>query len=275
MYDIEQPYGPLVSTTLRVISWNVWARYGPWAERERAIGDTLAACDPDVVALPESWASTEDSQVVRLSGRLGLPEHAFAGGLDEGGVISGTGLLSRWPILRHERQRLGEESGWDGGSVLFAEIDGPRGPIRIFVAILGWRLDHSRQRQEQVRDLAAYVDKIADRHSPVIVCGDFNTGPDSDEIRMLTGRTAVAAPGLVFYDAWEVAGGSGPGHTWSNTNPWAAPVLFPDRRIDYVFSVWPRRGGIGHPVHCEVIGTKPVGGVVPSDHFGVLADLRY
>jgi endonuclease/exonuclease/phosphatase family metal-dependent hydrolase len=29
-----------------------------------------------------------------------------------------------------------------------------------------------------------------------MVCGDFNAGPDSDEIRMLTGRSTTAAPGL-------------------------------------------------------------------------------
>lgn len=46
-------------------------------------------------------------------------------------------------------------------------------------------------------------------------------------------------------------------------------------RIDHVLSAWPRRGGAGHPVHCEVIGDEPVGGVVASDHYGVLADLRY
>jgi endonuclease/exonuclease/phosphatase family metal-dependent hydrolase len=270
-----------------LISWNVWGRYGPWAEREQAIGDTLAACDPDIVALPEAWATPDDAQVVRLSERLGLPEHTFAAGLDEDGhpvqdgersddgVVSGTGLLSRWPILRHERQRLGDGGGWDSGSVLFAEIDGPRGPIQVFTAMLAWRLDHSELRQGQVRDLGAYIDRIADRHAPVALCGDFNTGPDTDEIRMITGRSAVAAPGLVFYDAWEIAGGPGPGHTWSNANPWAMPALWPDRRIDYVFSAWPRRGGVGHPVHCEVIGTKPVHGVVPSDHYGVLADMRY
>ncbi|GAA2402663.1 hypothetical protein GCM10010191_07760 [Actinomadura vinacea] len=31
----------------------------------------------------------------------------------------------------------------------------------------------------------------------------------------------------------------------------------------------------GHPVHCELLGTEPVDGVIASDHYGVLADLRY
>ena len=92
---------------------------------------------------------------------------------------------------------------------------------------------------------------------------------------MLTGRSATAVPGLVVYDAWEVAGDGTPVITWSNRNPLAAVGLYPDRRFDHVFSAWPRIGGIGHPVSCELVGVRPPGGHQPSDHYGVLADLRY
>jgi endonuclease/exonuclease/phosphatase family metal-dependent hydrolase len=275
MYDFEQPYGPLIETTLRLAGWNVWARYGPWERRERALVSVLGAGRPDVVALAEAWETGDDSQPERLKAALGLPYHVFRCGIETDGVVSGIAVLSRWPITRTGDQRLGDRGGWDGGSVLFTEIDGPRGAIQLFSVILGWRLDHSRLRQEQVRDLAAYVRELAGSAAPVLLCGDFNSAPDSDEIRMLTGRSAVAAPGLVFYDAWEVAGGEGAGHTWCNANRWAAPVLFPDRRIDYVFSAWPRAGGAGHPVRCELIGTEEVDGVLPSDHYGLLTDLRY
>ncbi|MCW2913336.1 MAG: hypothetical protein JWN52_1404 [Actinomycetia bacterium] len=139
----------------------------------------------------------------------------------------------------------------------------------------GFRSPSRNQSAHQVRDLATYVKKIQNVLGPVFVCGDLNTGPDSEEIRMLTGRSGVAAPNLVFYDAWEMAGDGGPGTTWSNDNPWAAPALFPDRRIDYVLSAWPRPGGAGHPVRCEVVGKEPVDGVLPSNHYCVLADLRY
>lgn len=275
MYDIEQPYGPLIETTLRLAGWNVWARYGPWERRERAIVSVLGAHGPDIVVLVEAWETGDDSQPERLKAALGLPHHVFRGGIEEDGVVSGTAVLSRWPIARADDRQLGDRGGWDGGRVLFTEVSGPRGVIQLFSVMLGWKLDHSGLRQAQVRDLAAYVRKVADSAPPVVLCGDFNSGPDSDEIRMLTGRSAVPAPGLVFYDAWETAGGDGAGHTWCNANPWAAPVLFPDRRIDYVFSAWPRAGGAGHPVRCELIGTEPVDGVLPSDHYGLLADLRY
>lgn len=65
------------------------------------------------------------------------------------------------------------------------------------------------------------------------------------------------------------------GDTWSNANPWATQLLWPDRRIDYVFTAAPRRGGAGRPRGAALVGTTPVDGVYPSDHFGVQADVRY
>lgn len=123
--------------------------------------------------------------------------------------------------------------------------------------------------------IAQLVDEVASRRHPIIVCGDFNAGPDSDEMRMLTGRSEPPIPGRVFYDAWEVAGPRGPGPTWSNQNPLAAAALLPDRRFDYVLSAWPRRGGAGHPVTCDLLGVREPDQAQLSDHYGVVADLRY
>ncbi|GAA1563097.1 hypothetical protein GCM10009678_52730 [Actinomadura kijaniata] len=278
-YDIEQPYGPPVETTLRVVTWNVWARYGPWRDRERAIVATLADAGPDIVVLTEAWEPQDDAdgQAARLGAALGLPHQVFRGDSAEpvDDARSGIAVLSRWPLDRVGDQRLGDQEGWDRGRAVHARVTGPRGPLDVFGVGLGWKLGHSRERQQQVRDLGAFVRKAADTATVTLVCGDFNAAPDSDEIRMLTGRAEVTAPGLVFYDAWETAGDGTPGFTWCDDNPWARPVLWPPRRIDYVFSAWPRAGGAGHPVRCELLGVEPADGVVPSDHYGVLADVRY
>jgi endonuclease/exonuclease/phosphatase family metal-dependent hydrolase len=52
--------------------------------------------------------------------------------------------------------------------------------------------------QQAVRELLACINQAQDKRAPLIVCGDFNADPDSDEIRMLTGRTNAPAPGLSF-----------------------------------------------------------------------------
>jgi hypothetical protein len=72
-----------------------------------------------------------------------------------------------------------------------------------------------------------------------------------------------------------MAGPPGPGHTWSNHNPWATQLLWPDRRIDYIFSAAPRTGGAGHALNTALLGTEPVGDVYPSDHYALQSDLRY
>ncbi len=97
-------------------------------------------------------------------------------------------------------------------------VDG-RALIPLFVVALDYPLDATGVRQGQVRQLADFVQESTRRRHPIVVCGDFNAGPDSDEIRMLTGRTVTAAPGLVFYDVWELAGDGTAGVTWSNRQP--------------------------------------------------------
>lgn len=275
-FDQYAPYGPVVQTTMRVATWNVWGRFGRWAERQAGIEETLAAAAPDVVCLVESWSTGEADQPGQVARRLGLGHSVSTGGREQEGWVSGLGLASRWPVTEHEHRHLpGGDDTDGGGSALFALVDGDRGPLQLFVVVLDYRLGASAARQAQVRQLAEFVVERTRRRHPTVVCGDFNAGPDSDELRMLTGRAATAAPGLVFYDAWEIAGNGGPGHTWSNANPLAAVALYPDRRMDYVLSAWPRRGGAGHPVRCERLGVLPADQPQLSDHYGVLADLRY
>jgi endonuclease/exonuclease/phosphatase family metal-dependent hydrolase len=273
MDDIPpQSYGRLIETTVRIITWNVWGRHGPWPEREPAIIATLGDARPDIAVLTESWAKDGDSQCARLAGPLGLPHHTFSGvtAQEDAAALSGVAVLSRWPIRRQSSLTFG------AARVQFAEVAGPRGAIMVYGVVMdAWWFDQSQARQEAVRDLLTAISEPPDPRAPLIVCGDFNADPDSDEIRMLTGRTAAPVPGLSFYDAWEAAGAAAPGYTWSNDNPWATQLLWPNRRIDYIFSAAPRPGGAGHPRHTAVRGTRPVDGTQPSDHYAVESHLRY
>ena len=46
-------------------------------------------------------------------------------------------------------------------------------------------------------------------------------------------------------------------------------------RIDHILVGEPGPRGAGHVASCRVIGDEPVDGVWPSDHFGLLAEVRY
>ena len=275
-FDPYAPYGPVVTSTIRVVTWNVWGRYGPDCEaRQAALEETLVETAPDLVCLVEAWRQGDRTQPARVAARLGLPYHRFTGDWPQEDWVSGFGFVSRWPMTEPLHRPLRSADGAGFGQAVHVAVAGERGQVQLFAVMLDHPLDASGLRQDQVRQLVQFIAETAPRRDLIVVCGDFNAGPDSDEIRMLTGRSATAVPGMVFYDAWEAAGDGSPGLTWSNRNPLAAVGLYPDRRFDYIFSAWPRRGGVGHPARCSLLGVRAPGEQQVSDHYGLAADLRY
>lgn len=263
---------------IRVATWNLWWHFGPWEARQAAIVETMRRVDADVWCLQEVFGASDGrDQAEDLAEALGgyHVAHASRFDLDDFEESIGNAVLSRWPITASEMRPLSAPEGLDElRLVLRADIATPERRIEVFSTHLNWRLDQSHVRQQQVREICEFVAETrAARQFPPILCGDFNADPESDEIRMLTGLCAVPVPKLVFIDAWRAAG-SGSGITWDNRNPFAAVDCEPDRRIDYVFVGYPRDHGLGQIVGAALLGTEPVDGIWPSDHFGVVADLR-
>ena len=281
MLSFDPGYGPLIETRVRIATWNLWGRYGPWEQRLPAILATLRKVDADILALQEVWEDDERSQTHEIARVLGYRSAMFVANLERDGARSGNAILARWPVAQNEFRVLPRTAGEarddenEERLVLFAEVDGPRGPIQVFCAHLSWRDDHSAVRQAQVAEVCALVRSKRPRWFPAVLCGDLNSEPHSDEMRMLTGLAAVPVPGVVFRDAWVAAGNDGPGHTASNTNPFIAGLLDRDKRIDYVLVGTPKLGGAGHVLATRIFGDRPVDKMWPSDHFGVVAELRY
>ena len=269
-----------IDTSLRVMTWNLWWRFGPWEARQPAILETLRRIDADIICLQEVWQTRDgEDQPGGFAEALGYHCAHVAGlGLDIAPESLGNAVLSRWPITNVETRSIPAPDGLDElRTVVRADIDGPRGPIEAFSTHLNWRLDQSHVRMLQVAALCEFVQETKSRRTyPPIVCGDFNAEPSADEIRALTGLSATPSPKLVFYDAWRVGGDGGPGYTWSRANPYTALDFSTfECRIDYVFVGHAHEHGAGEPISCRVVGDEPVDGVQPSDHYGVVAELRY
>jgi endonuclease/exonuclease/phosphatase family metal-dependent hydrolase len=81
-FDRYAPYGSVVGSSLRLVTWNVWGRYGQWQERQAAIGESLAETNPDIVCLVES-SSAETTQAELVAARIGVEHHVFAGDWDQ------------------------------------------------------------------------------------------------------------------------------------------------------------------------------------------------
>jgi endonuclease/exonuclease/phosphatase family metal-dependent hydrolase len=73
-FDPYAPYGPVVESTIRVVTWNVWGRYGADCEaRQAALEQELADTQPDLACLVEAWRQGDSTQPGRGGG--GHPTH--------------------------------------------------------------------------------------------------------------------------------------------------------------------------------------------------------
>ncbi len=272
---------------MRVVTWNLWWRFGPWEARQKAILTVLRELRPDVVGLQEVWAAGGENLAGWLADELGLywawaPSPASERWRrrlpegEEGGVDIGNAVLSRWPIIaQHTLLLPAPDDLADGRLALHARLAAPAYEVPFFTTHLTSAPGASAVRQEQVTALARFVARH--KHGtpfPAVVTGDFNAWPDSDEIRLFGGYKAPSAvPGQVLLDAWEYADPGTPAATWSPENPYAARLLEPPVRIDYIHVGPPGPVGEGHVRAVRRAGHGPVDGIWPSDHAAVVADL--
>lgn len=263
---------------LRVMTWNLWWRFGPWWARQAAIGAVLAQEAADVIGLQEVWAEEGGANQAEILGRQ-LGYHVAHGELRfRQGVAFTNAVLSRWPIERVIHRRLPDATGAPSHrQALAVQVNAPFGPLLFVTAHLDFAFDASLARQAQVAELCRLVAEHRPDPAtgyPAVLTGDLNACPHADEIRMLTGARPPAVAGLTFVDAWEVAGGNEPGHTWNGANPYLEEATYPNRRLDYIMTSWPRPKPRGKVLAVRLVGAEPVDGVVASDHYGVAADLR-
>jgi endonuclease/exonuclease/phosphatase family metal-dependent hydrolase len=265
---------------MRILSWNLWWRYGPWERRCEAIATTLADVRPDLCGLQEVWGTPSENLAAELAGRLGMYwcwAAASSNGDERGEDLSiGNAILSRWPIASNAQADLaaGGLAG-QGRVAVHARIDAPGGALPVFTTHLAYGLGLSQVRSAQVRLLAQFVAEHAgDCTYPPVITGDLNAEPGSDELRLLGGiLTSPAVPGLVLLDAWRYAEPGDPGFTWDHRNGYQADSVIPDSRIDYILVGLPRQGR-GKVRSVQLVGTAPVDDIWPSDHFAVVADLQ-
>lgn len=261
----------------RVLTWNLWWQFGPWRDRQEAILSVLRRESADVVFLQEVWAQEGGlDQAQWLADELNMNVARTEGPWYDNGVSLGNAILSRWPILSWQVHRLPDATGAPSyRRAIVAQLDTPFGRMWTVCTHLDHAFDASATRQAQCEALCGIVDQLRvnpEVDLPVLMGGDFNAVPDSDEIRMMTGRSQPALEGLVFTDLWEVAG-EGTGFTWRRDNPYIADSTWPNRRLDYLFASWPRPRPLGNPEAIRLTGLEPEGGVVPSDHAAVVADI--
>jgi endonuclease/exonuclease/phosphatase family metal-dependent hydrolase len=270
----------MTDSTVRAMTWNLWWRFGPrWQDRQPGIRATLERFRPDVVTLQEVWAGGGTTQADELAGALQMhavfaspsypPAPDDPATPDWAGIDLGIAVLSRWPVIDQETLVMpARHRQWDPVALL-ARVDHPAGPLTVVAACLDYGVPYTDDRIAQgdfVADLA--TDPRFDGPCPVLLMGDLNAAVDSPVLRRA---------GDVLTDAWIAGGGAAGAVTLPSSHPSAPLEAGPqmvDQRIDHIFF---RPGREDQQVLVEGVqlAGDPVGGLHPSDHRAVVADLRW
>jgi len=250
--------------TLSVLTLNVWNREGPWSQRLALIKSWIKRLQPDLIGLQEVVDTTHLQELVG-----GFDYH-----VDWMGTHSGIAIAARWPI--HDRQEHWLPfDGEPGGLALRGMVHSPHGVIPFTCATTNfYSTRHGFKREQQAPTLNEFAHGRVTTDFPAILVGDFNTDPESAEIRYLKGLQSLDGGSAYWCDAWEHAGDGSKGTTWSRSNDFAAWAPWPNRRIDYIFVAQPRLDHAGTIETCAIVCNERVDGVWPSDHLGVFAQIK-
>jgi endonuclease/exonuclease/phosphatase family metal-dependent hydrolase len=267
--------------TMRVLTFNLWARHGEWDQRRRVIRAGLHALNADLITFQEAIVDDNYDQGVDL---LGADYHVVhqRTGLVGDGRHHGVCIASRWPVVEvddvdlHVTARTGDYSC--GTLVARVAAPEPFGSVLLVNHGPSWAWSAELEREKQaVAAARAVADIIADRPAHVVVGGDFNATPDTASMRFWTGRRSLEGTSVAYRDAWDSVHGDRPGSTFDPENPLTAhdePGLDRGRRIDYLLVGCGPHGPTLKIDNCEVVFAAPDDGVWASDHFGVVADLN-
>lgn len=269
---------------MRIATFNVWNSPLLLPERLEAACEELTRIDADVVALQEVPLAVggQDASVLGNAADFiaaNTPNIQTAFRQYPSDPAEGVAFVSKHPFIT-------VEAGWETASAelgdcglrVTLEIEGVK------VAVTNIHLDYRSiaTRERQVVAVSQWIEARSEEPRLEILCGDFNSRPDSSVHRFLTGQQTVRDQAAsLWHDLASLYGaqtGTPPMPTLDfATNPrWRdTPILELPARYDWILlkDRWPFKSPIVRSVELFGVNPTPVARVVPSDHYGVFADI--
>lgn len=270
---------------VRVLTLNLWQRYGAWADRRSLLINGLRALRPDIVAFQESIKDEAYDQARDILDPAFHVAHQKNRGADGMGIS----VASRWPLGDIHELDLNVTPRCAGfpAATLVAEVQAPEpmGPVLLVNHFPHFQLDFEHERELQAVAAARFVEEQVQRtFRQVILAGDFDADPEAASVRFWSGHQSLAGMSVCYRDAWRSTHTDDPAETFTPASPAVKNQVvkgmrpfrdWPFRRIDYIFVRFGSHGGKAFDIAaCARAFDRPVGDVWASDHFGLVADLR-
>ena len=257
---------------LKVMTFNVRINLvsdgdNAWPNRKEMAASMIRFYEPDIFGVQEAL----EGQVNDLSVRL--PEYAWIGVGRDDGKQAGEYMAifyskSRFKLLQEDTFWLNEHPqstglGWDAAYirvVTWAQFQDLQTGATFFHFNTHFDNRGELARMESAMLLLSRIQAIAGS-SPVIVTGDFNTPPDSEPYRILTGSDLLSDAKVKSQSPHH-----GPSRTFNKFN--LETLKTTEAPIDYIF-VSDKIDVLKHGTLSDTID-----GFFPSDHMPVIANLN-
>lgn len=270
---------------LKVVTLNLWNDLHLKQERLDILVVELLNEVPDIICFQEVTKATEFGFATTahyVAEKIGY--HVVVCN-DMSREEIGTAILSKLPVLKAEEFKLSE----DNQKAVYAELEHPERNIYIATAHLSWG---SLVEGERYREALALNSLMSSKLSPEsgklprepigIITGDFNALPDSATLQYLRGKSLEQGANTLWIDSWEQNQSAGYTSSLSNSNAHITALksnlntelTMPERRIDYILSYGYAYGRAGSFRESKLFANHSVNGVIPSDHYGVIAILN-
>mgnify|MGYP000013991882 FL=1 len=279
---------------IKVQTLNIWHGQYEYELRLHSIAKRIVADAPDILCLQEVifWADGSNSAawLAYKTGYKVAALHPQPNSTNKEGATIGNAILTRLsvdeagyvPLVADPRRDMNASAVWFWTKTPYGQT-----PMLVLTTHLSWGVSNEYQRLQEVIDINKLAKElIAEKNydnALTILAGTFNTIPDADSIRFLTGRMAVQGAENFWTDCWAETEAS-LGETQTPRNVWIKTQAedldtfdgnrIPKRRIDYIFVKDWVFGQTGSPIDSKICYAEPMSmGSRPdasaSDHYGV------
>lgn len=255
---------------MRIVTWNIWGKNGLYERRAAAILSSIKELNPDIICFQEfclDLTSQGKREFLHSFISLGYDKIALPKDTDNQCRI---GILSKFPLLDTTEIYLETDPHEEHQRIaLFAKVNAHR-PLTLVTTHLDYRRWNGELRGRQLSNIVSSALSFSSTQ-PIILCGDFNATPNSEEIRRLRGEATPYVDATVFLDCWDFSEG-GDGFTWLSSNPLTESIYHGNSRLDYIMINYV-------PDHEHIIVSNchrfgfPSEDFWPSDHLGLVADI--